>query len=120
MTPSTLVAPDVNPAYFTRQDWAAYTPENHEVWSILYRRRMQELAHSGSHVFLDGAAAIGLREDRVPDLDEVNARLDARTGWNAVPVTGFIPAREFFTCLAHRRFPTTILVRPREQIDYLP
>jgi phenylalanine-4-hydroxylase len=56
----------------------------------------------------------------VPDLEEVNARLGPRTGWNAIPVKGFIPARDFFRCLSERRFPTTIIVRPREQLDYLP
>jgi phenylalanine-4-hydroxylase len=105
---------------FTRQDWDAYTPEAHDVWGILYRRRMDELACTGSRVFLGGAAAIGLRPDRVPDLDDVNRRLQPRTGWRAVPVGGFIPARAFFGCLAERTFPTTVIVRPREQMDYLP
>jgi phenylalanine-4-hydroxylase len=35
-------------------------------------------------------------------------------------VKGFIPARDFFRCLSERRFPTTVIVRPREQLDYLP
>ena len=33
---------------------------------------------------------------------------------------GFIPAGQFFRCLAQRRFPTTLDVRPRAQLDYLP
>ncbi|CAN5833786.1 hypothetical protein BH20GEM3_BH20GEM3_00730 [soil metagenome] len=105
---------------FTEQDWAAYTPEDHQVWGILYERRMRELRSNGSRVFLNGAEAIGLRQDSVPNLDEVNAKLDRRTGWNAVPVGGFIPAKEFFQCLAQRRFPTTVTIRPRSQLDYLP
>jgi len=105
--------------YFTTQDWDAYPPEAHEVWSILYRRRMDTLTENGARLFLDGAKAIGLNEHEVPNLTEVNERLEARTGWNAVPVTGFIPAHEFFTCLEHRRFPTTVIVRPMEKLDYL-
>jgi phenylalanine-4-hydroxylase len=105
---------------FTHQDWSAYTAEDHAVWGILYDRRMQSLRDTGSRVFLDGARAIGLRPDRVPDLAEVNGNLVRRTGWSAVPVTGFIPAQQFFGCLAQRRFPTTVTVRPREQLDYLP
>ncbi|HEX6747834.1 MAG TPA: phenylalanine 4-monooxygenase [Longimicrobium sp.] len=112
--------PEVDPSIFISQDWNAYTAEQHEVWSLLYERRMRELRGNGSRVFLDGAEAIGLRADRVPDLAEVNRRLGVRTGWNAVPVKGFIPAREFFACLANRRFPTTVIVRPREQLEYLP
>lgn len=110
----------VDDEIFTRQDSSAYTAEDHEVWSILYNRRMAELRRNGSRVFLSGAEAIGLRPDRVPDLAEVNRRLRPRTGWNAVPVKGFIAARDFFRCLAGRRFPTTVIVRPRSQLDYLP
>ncbi|HET8653897.1 MAG TPA: phenylalanine 4-monooxygenase [Longimicrobiaceae bacterium] len=113
------VAPP-DPSIFTTQDWDAYTPEQHDVWGILYDKRMRELAHTASRVYLRGAAAIGLRADEVPRLADVNARLDRLTGWNAVPVTGFIEPRQFFRCLAARRFPTTVIVRPRERIDYLP
>ena len=63
---------------------------------------------------------IGLAPDRVPELADVNRRLAARTGWAAVGVGGFIPAAQFFRCLSRRRFPTTLAVRPRAQLDYLP
>jgi len=105
---------------FIEQRWPAYTPEEHAVWGLLFDRRMAALESTGSRLFLEGAARIGLRRDRVPEIAEVNARLGARTGWAAVPVAGFLPAREFFRCLARRRFPTTVTVRPRSQLDYLP
>lgn len=105
---------------FITQDWSAYTDEDHEVWGILFERRMRTLRETGSRVFLKGAEAIGLRPDRVPDLADVNRRLAPRTGWNAVAVSGFIPAAEFFDCLSRRRFPTTVTVRPKSQLDYLP
>ncbi len=113
------VAESLNPSHFTTQDWASYTAEQHDVWSVLYDRRMTELRETGSRVFLAGAETIGLRWDRVPDLNEVNQLLGDLTGWKAVPVKGFIPAKEFFACLAERRFPTTIIIRPREQLEYL-
>jgi len=105
---------------FITQDYTSYTAEDHAVWGILYGRRMQTLRDTGSMVFLEGIERIGLSIDRVPDLADVNERLGARTGWAAVPVGGFIPAAEFFRCLSQRRFPTTITVRPRAQLDYLP
>ncbi|HEX2094574.1 MAG TPA: phenylalanine 4-monooxygenase [Longimicrobiaceae bacterium] len=110
----------LEPSIFIEQDWQAYTPEEHETWGILYERRMRELQTTGSRVFLEGAEAIGLRRDSVPDLADVNRRLQAKTGWRSVPVGGYIPARDFFACLAERRFPTTITVRPRHQLEYLP
>jgi phenylalanine-4-hydroxylase len=106
--------------FAAEQDWARYTAEDHEVWAVLYRRRMSELADTGSSVFLRGAEAIGLAPDRVPDLADVNRRLGERTGWQAIPVSGFIPAPQFFACLSRRWFPTTVTVRPMDQLEYLP
>lgn len=107
-------------SFLTVQEWEAYTTEDHEAWSLLYGRRMRDLQTTASGVFLAGAEAIGLRPDRVPDLSEVNARLEPRTGWRSIPVTGFIPAADFFGCLARRRFPTTVTVRPKHSLDYVP
>jgi phenylalanine-4-hydroxylase len=105
---------------FVEQRYDAYDAESHDVWRILYERRMEALRNTASDVFLRGIDRIGLAPDRVPELAEVNRRLSARTGWRAVGVQGFIPARQFFACLAERRFPTTLNVRPRVQLDYLP
>lgn len=102
------------------QNWSAYSKADHDVWQILYAKRMQELESTASDVFLNGAELIGLSENNIPDLAQVNRRLDARTGWNAVPVGGFLPAKEFFASLAQRRFPTTVTIRSRDSIDYVP
>ena len=105
---------------FVAQNYEAYDADDHDVWRILYQRRMATLAETGSAVFLEGMRRIGLRADGVPNLNDINARLAERTGWSAVGVAGFIPAHQFFRCLAQRRFPTTLGVRPRQQLDYLP
>ena len=120
MQAPTLELPETSLPEFIDQDASAYSAEAHDVWRILYERRMATLERTGSAVFLDGMRSIGLSHERVPDLASVNARLAARTGWAAVGVRGFIPAAQFFRCLSQRRFPTTLIVRPRAQLDYLP
>jgi phenylalanine-4-hydroxylase len=102
------------------QKWEEYTTDNHLAWGKLYEKRMRELQRTGSELFLTGAEAIGLNRDHVPDLTDVNARLAQRTGWEAIPVAGFIPAADFFGCLAERKFPTTITIRPLDRLDYIP
>jgi phenylalanine-4-hydroxylase len=42
------------------------------------------------------------------------------SGWSSHAVPGYIPARCFFAFLAQRQFPTTITVRPKAQMEYLP
>lgn len=106
--------------FFTVQDWPAYSTVDHDVWRTLYERRLHELEETGSRIFLSGCEAIGLGPDRVPELRDVNGRLEKRTGWRSVPVSGFIPGADFFRCLAHRRFPTTVTVRPPDRLDYVP
>ncbi len=105
---------------FISQDLSNYSDEDQAVWELLVTRRSASLAATASRVFLEGMSRIGLDAKRVPDLRQVNRALGALTGWSAVGVDGFIPAPQFFRCLAERRFPTTLRVRPRAQLDYLP
>jgi phenylalanine-4-hydroxylase len=106
--------------YLIEQDWAAYTPEQHSVWADLVRRRMIQLRRHACTEYLEGFEVIGLREDSIPNLTDVNARLQPRTGWCATPVSGFLPPDAFFDMLAARQFPTTTYLRSRESFDYTP
>jgi len=106
--------------YLIQQDWAAYTPEQHAVWAELVSRRMPQLRRHACREYLDGFEQIGLREDTIPDLAEVNKRLGPRTRWNATPVSGFLPPDAFFEMLAARQFPTTTWLRSRDSLEYTP
>ena len=105
---------------FIDQCYADCDAEAHAVWRTLYDRRVSALQKTGSAVFLRGIDNIGLDSLHVPRLADVNRLLGRRTGWAAMGVSGFIPAKQFFRCLSQRRFPTTLKVRPRAQLDYLP
>ncbi|GAB4515933.1 MAG: phenylalanine 4-monooxygenase [Phycisphaerales bacterium] len=104
------------------QQYEKYSAEDHEVWGILFEKRMKHLRDEGlgSNVFLQGADVINLTPDRVPDLRVVNANLKKCTGWSSHGVPGYLPAKSFFAFLAQRQFPTTITVRPKTSMDYLP
>jgi phenylalanine-4-hydroxylase len=106
--------------FLIEQDWAAYTPEQHAVWSELVSRRMPQLREHACHEYLDGFEQIGLQEDSLPDLKAVSARLGPRTGWQSTPVSGFLPADAFFEMLAARMFPTTTWLRSRDSMGYTP
>jgi phenylalanine-4-hydroxylase len=102
------------------QHWDRYTDEDHEVWRILFDKRMKQLETAASDVFLKGLAIINLNRNQVPDLREVNANLKPMTGWQSRGVPGYLPAKSFFAFLAQRQFPTTVSVRPKTSMDYLP
>jgi phenylalanine-4-hydroxylase len=96
-----------------------------------------------SRQFIDGMKILQLTRDRLPLLDDtvltkpitiaggevlpagtkltgVNTFLRAQSNWASYGVPGYLPAKSFFACLAQREFPTTVLIRPRDVMDYLP
>ena len=78
--------------YLIRQEYGAYTAEQHEVWAELVRRVFPDLESHASRAYLEGFEFIGLQESRLPDLKAITARLEPRTGWHSTPVSGFLPA----------------------------
>jgi phenylalanine-4-hydroxylase len=106
--------------YLIGQDCAAYTVEQHAIWSELVSRRMPQLREHACAAYLEGFEQIGLQVDRLPDLRAVSTRLQPRTGWSSTPVSGFLPANAFFEMLAARKFPTTTWIRGREALEYTP
>jgi phenylalanine-4-hydroxylase len=107
-------------SYLIAQDYASYTTEQHAVWAELVRRRMPQLELHAAQEYLDGFDTLCLPYDRLPNLAAVSAKLERRTGWNATPVSGFMPAPAFFEMLAARRFPTTTWLRSRGSLEYTP
>lgn len=105
---------------YIEQAYDLYSPANHESWRQLYRRIQPRWEHYANEHFLKGIAALGLAPDRVPRLAEINRRLRPLTGFQAKPVSGYVPGFLFFDCLRRREFPTTITIRPADRMDYLP
>ena len=110
------------PVYTTaviEQPWDSYTAVDHEVWAILFRRQREILAGRACQEFLDSQDAMGMGENAIPKFSELNAQLQATTGWTLVGVEGLLPELTFFEHLANRRFPVTWWIRKLEQLDYL-
>lgn len=129
--------------FYVTQDYHKYTREDHAVWRDLYTRRIAMLEEQVSSTFIDGLAVLRLSADRLPllcdttlvadctladgsmlakgtRLEGINRYLSEFSDWSSFGVPGYLPAKSFFACLAQRQFPTTVLIRPREVMDYLP
>ncbi len=119
MKSALLELPAASP-FLIEQDYEAYTDEQHAVWAELVRRRMPQIEQHAAQEYLDGYDSLGLPFDRLPILARVSKRLERRTGWNATPVSGFMPGPAFFEMLTARRFPTTTWLRSRESLEYTP
>ena len=105
--------------YVVPQRWDEFTDEDHAVWDLLFARQVELLGTRVVTPFLDGIDLLRLSRPGVPDLDELNAILEPRTGWRTVAVTGLVPDDIFFAMLGERVFPVGNFIRAREQLDYL-
>lgn len=105
--------------YVVPQCWDSFTAEDHAVWDLLFVRQVELLGSRVVRPFLDGIDLLRLAHPGVPDLRELNRRLEPRTGWRTVAVTGLVPDEIFFAMLSERIFPVGNFIRKREELDYL-
>ncbi len=101
------------------QQWEHFSADDHRVWDILFTRQVAALGERVVQPFRDGLDLLDLATPGVPDLAELNARLEPRTGWRTVAVPGLVPDAIFFAMLADRIFPIGNFIRTYEQLDYL-
>ncbi len=107
-------------ALFIEQPYELYSADNHRAWESLYGEMRGAWDRYANPHFLRGLDNLRLDPTRVPRLDDVNRFLNPLTGFTARPVSGYVPAFLFFDCLRRREFPTTITIRDRARLDYLP
>jgi phenylalanine-4-hydroxylase len=105
---------------FIHQPYDLYSPENHEAWRLLFTRLKPRWEKFANRHYLAGLDALHLNPLRVPRLEEINKFLAPMTGFEAKPVSGYVPSFLFFDCLRRRKFPTTVTIRPPGKLDYLP
>jgi phenylalanine-4-hydroxylase len=105
---------------YITQPYELYSEDNHEAWRRLYDRMVPRWEKYANPHFLKGLENLSLDATRVPRLDDVNKFMAPLTGFRAKAVSGYVPAYLFFDCLRNREFPTTITIRDRATLDYLP
>lgn len=111
--------PGARPDWTIDQNWSAYSPAEHGVWTTLYARQARLLPGRACDAFLKGLDALDLHRGGIPDFSRINEDLNRLTGWSVVAVPGLVPDEVFFEHLANRRFPAGQFIRKPEELDYL-
>lgn len=113
-----LIAPR-NADWTIPQNWERFTPAEHAVWDTLFARQSAALEGRAVREFFNGLDVLRLSRPGIPDFDELNERLFARTGWTVVSVPGLVPDDVFFEHLSRRRFPAGNFIRAADSLDYI-
>ncbi len=106
-------------SYCVDQGWGSFTAEDHAVWDLLFERQTELLGTRVVSPFLDGIDLLRLDHPGIPELGELNAILEPRTGWRTVAAPGLVPDPVFFAMLSERVFPVGNFIRRRAELDYL-
>ena len=96
-----------------------YDAEETAIWCELYSRQMEKLGDFACLSYLAGQEKLGFSPNSVPQVSEIDQRLNALTGAGVKPVAAIIPQAEFSGLLSERRFPVATFIRRREHIDYI-
>ncbi|MEW5737911.1 MAG: phenylalanine 4-monooxygenase [Myxococcota bacterium] len=97
-----------------------FTDEEHATWGDIVRTQRARRDTQLVPMFSAGLQAVGLDQDTIPPLEDVNAKLRALTGWQGVFVKGLEDGPHFYPLLRDRKFPIGNFVRNRRDLNYTP
>ena len=88
-----------------------YHADEQEVWRTVCEQLAPLHERRAVGEFRAALSRVALPTGHVPSLDDVSARVGARTGWRYVPAAGLVDLRTFYGALAERTFHSTQYVR---------
>lgn len=99
----------------------AFNAEQHSVWRDLYSRQVPNIGKYACAAYLQGFDILGLPQDRIPQLNALNAVITPRTGWRTVRTTvRYSDAVPWYHHFARRQFLITDYMRGRHEMDFTP
>jgi len=101
------------------QGFIDWTVDENITWNKLIDRQTQMVKTRACDEFLEGLERIQFSRNEVPQHTLINKRLKDFTGWEVEIVPALIPAKEFFTLLANKKFPAASFIRIPEELDYI-
>jgi phenylalanine-4-hydroxylase len=96
-----------------------WTQTEDETWSSLIHRQNEIVKTRACDEFLEGLDRIRFGLDHIPQHTEINRCLKNFTGWQVEIVPALIPAKEFFSLLANKKFPAASFIRTPEELNYI-
>ncbi len=99
---------------------APYTMEEHEVWRMVWEAlEPAQQAHACAE-YLACVERLAFAPDRIPQLREINEKVQAISGFRLEPVAGLVEPRVFLESLASGTFLCTQYIRHQSTPLYTP
>src|SRR6185503_8938231 len=99
---------------------APYTAEEHQVWRAVWRALQPTHQSYACQEYLTCVQQLGFSPDRIPQLSEINRKVEALSGFRLEPVAGLVEPRVFLESLASGTFLCTQYIRHHSTPLYTP
>jgi phenylalanine-4-hydroxylase len=125
-----------DPAYRERRDYIAglskkfretgiitdveYTDEEQSIWKHVAGRLEEAHQRRANTFYLKAKKDLGISNDRIPQLTEMNRRLRELTNFRLAPIEGLVDTRAFLSWLSWRTMLSTQYIRHHSRPDYTP
>lgn len=92
-------------------EFANYDEGDHERWKILLDGVLVAQDGISCNSYSQGMKSLGENFSDLPDLSELNRKMEQQTGWRVMAVNGILPCEDFYKLLSRKIFPSATFVR---------
>lgn len=97
-----------------------YSEDEQDVWRFVAGELEELHKEKASPFYLKAKKDLGISNDRIPQLSEMNKRLGATTGFRLAPIEGLVNTRAFLSWLSWRTMLSTQYIRHHSRPGYTP
>ncbi len=116
---TTVNLPNHLQKYVVDQNYDRYTPIDQATWRYILRQLKDFLSQNAHECYLEGLEKTGISSEEIPHISEMNKKLK-NFGWQAVPVSGFIPPAAFMELQSLSLLPIASDMRSLDHLLYTP
>lgn len=97
-----------------------YDEREQNVWRHVANRLEEIQQRRASRLYLEAKKKLGISNDRIPQLSELNKKLRALSNFRLAPIEGLVETRGFLSWLSYRTMLCTQYIRHWSRPEYTP
>jgi monomeric phenylalanine-4-hydroxylase len=97
-----------------------YDEREQNVWRHVSNKLEELQSRRASKLYLEAKKKLGISNDRIPQLSELNKKLGALSGFRLAPIEGLVETRGFLSWLSYRTMLCTQYIRHHSRPEYTP
>ena len=89
-------------------------------WNAILENHKTTREEQVYDIFHKGLELLNIGPDKVPNIKDINSRLESLTGWRGVFVDGLEDGESFYKMLSEKKFPVGNFIRDKKDLSYTP